>query len=71
MKDLIDIAVKHILWKSLNPSQGKMLIACTTVAHDTAIRSQFRKNPKIKLKGSADYQELPSKAPYISKGPKI
>ena len=48
-----------------------MPIACTTVASAMAVASQFRKNLIIKLKGSSDYKEFPSKSLHISKGPQI
>ena len=48
-----------------------MPIACTTVAGAMVVASQFRKNLIIKLKGSFDYKEFPSKSLHISKGPQI
>ena len=48
-----------------------MPITCTIVAGATAAASQFRKNLIIKLKGSFDYKESPSKSLHISKGPQI
>ena len=48
-----------------------MPIARTTVAGATAVASQFKKNLIIKLKGSSDYKEFPSKSLHTSKGPQI
>ena len=48
-----------------------MLIARTTVAGAMAVASQFIKNLIIKLKGSSDYKEFPSKSLHTSKGPQI
>ena len=48
-----------------------MPISCTTVAGAMVVTSQIRKNLIIKIKGSADYKEFPSKSPYISKGPQM
>ena len=49
----------------------QMPIACTTVAGATAVARQFRKNLIMKIEGSSDYKEFPSKSLHTSKGPQI
>ena len=62
---------ENALLKSLNLSQGTILIFHTTVAGVTTVTSQFKKNLITKWKGLADYKEFPSKSQNTSKGLKI